>query len=98
MSSEEELVNEIKAMALSISTQKAEKKPKDEWFPLVGQMNSLKVSNSFGFINTKKIYLEMMVMWRYFGFQRSIGMHRDTNKCTFLFFSFCFQKCSKSMK
>ena len=55
MSSEEELVTEIKALALSISTQKAEKKPKDEWFPLMGQMNSLKVR--FDFI--KKLHFEV---------------------------------------
>lgn len=44
MSSEEEIVAQIGSLADSIKASKAEKKPKDEWFPLVEQMNSLKIT------------------------------------------------------
>jgi len=44
MSSEEEIVTEVTSLGNSIKALKSEKKPKDEWFPLVEKMNALKLS------------------------------------------------------
>jgi len=46
MSSEEEIVTEVTSLGNSIKALKSEKKPKDEWFPLVEKMNALKVRHT----------------------------------------------------
>ena len=51
MSTEEEITSKISELGNAIKTAKAEKKPKEEWDPLLQEMLALKVSgiNDHGF-------------------------------------------------
>ena len=47
MSTEEEITSKINELGNAIKTAKAEKKPKEEWDPLLQEMLALKVSGDY---------------------------------------------------